>query len=182
MDTCGRKALSGYSRSGVLRRGPVGILEEEVRGRTEGAAARACARALQRSGAELGRGDAGRREAGPSAAPRSHVRLLLAAHLHLLQPLSQGWRGRGGRRPWEPRPGERGRAQLGRRPPSGERFCRPALRRSRGADAGEGPCRGPRLWCWKLRARLQPLGLSSRRQGAPRAAWPRLRDSPPLPP
>lgn len=63
----------------------------------------------RRAGTESGRGDAGRREAGPSAAPRSHVRLLLAAHLHFLQPLPQGWRGQGDRRPQGPQPGERGR-------------------------------------------------------------------------
>lgn len=73
-----------------------------------GRPSRACAPALRRAGAESGRGDAGRREAGPSAAPRSHVRLLLVAYLHLLQPLSQGWWRRGGRGARGPRPGEWG--------------------------------------------------------------------------
>lgn len=55
----------------------------------------ACARAVLRSGSECGPRNAGRHGARPSAAPRSHVRLLLAAHLHLLQPFPQGWRDRG---------------------------------------------------------------------------------------
>lgn len=128
--------LSSGARSAPAGAGP--------RGRPPGA----CAPAALRAGAEPGSGDAGRREAGPSAAPRSHVRLLLAAHLHLLQPFPQGRRGRGVRRLRGPRPGERGRRGTTRNPPPECGLRRPGQRWPRVLTRGRGPCRGPCLLRW----------------------------------
>lgn len=84
------------------------------------------AAASMRTGAAAGGAEPRRGDAGPWAAPRSHVRLLLAAYLHLLQPLPQGWwGGHGGPGPgertaslapthgWLARPGPGGRGSAG---------------------------------------------------------------------